>query len=500
MIWLVISVKRVNELFDVKEDFKIISLHSDSRYVGRDSVFFCIEGLTTDGHRYADDAVFQGAKVIVHSKPLKRYYPGVLYIQVKDVLDELNRVANVFYDYPSYKMTVIGITGTSGKTVVALTIRDVLNHFLKTGYIGTNDAQYGSTVIQSSYTTPETIFLHRTLNEMVKSNVKGVTIEVSSHGLALKRVDTIDFDIAVFTNLHEEHLDFHGTMENLMRAKAKLFELVDEKGYVVLNADEVRFNHFLDSHAKVKAHRLYYGIDHKADVMARNVKLFIDHTEFDLFIKGEEFHVNVPILGRFNVSNILATLTSLLALEMSVDEVVASINLISQVDGRMELLNTHTSFHVIVDYCQYGHAFEETLSFAKSVVKGNSRIIAVVGVPMKNDNNTRSQLAKIADQYCDQVIFTESEKDRDDQLLDMAESMENMMTHAVAITITNRRVAIFQAIEMASNEDLILLLGKGHEQFMKSSVGNQPYPGDKYLALKAIDEIFNESKDDVDEY
>ncbi|MDD6422653.1 MAG: Mur ligase domain-containing protein, partial [Intestinibaculum porci] len=147
-------MKRVNELFDVKEDFKIISLHSDSRYVGKDSVFFCIEGLTTDGHRYADDAVFQGAKVIVHSKPLKRKYPGVLYIQVKDVLDELNRVANIFYDYPSYKMTVIGITGTSGKTVVALTIRDVLNHYLKMGYIGTNDAQYGSTVIQSSYTTP----------------------------------------------------------------------------------------------------------------------------------------------------------------------------------------------------------------------------------------------------------------------------------------------------------------------------------------------------------
>lgn len=488
-------MKRVNELFDVKEDFKIISLHSDSRYVGKDSVFFCIEGLTTDGHRYADDAVFQGAKVIVHSKPLKRKYPGVLYIQVKDVLDELNRVANIFYDYPSYKMTVIGITGTSGKTVVALTIRDVLNHYLKMGYIGTNDAQYGSTVIQSSYTTPETIFLHRTLNEMVKSDVKGVTIEVSSHGLALKRVDSIDFDIAVFTNIHEEHLDFHGTMENLMRAKMKLFELVNEKGFVILNADEVRFNHFLAQNAKIKAHRLTYGIDHKADIMAKNVHVFIDHTEFDLFIKDEVYHVNVPLLGRFNVSNTLATLTVLMALEMPIEQIVSAIDYISPVDGRMELLETHTPFHVIVDFCQYVHAYGQVFRFAKSVIKPNSRIIAIIGVPSKKEINKCNRIAKLANKYCDQVILTQ-EDDRDDNMLDSCEAMQDLLKETVSVIVTDRRVAIYQAIEMACNEDLILILGKGHEQFMKSSVGNQPYPGDKYIALKAVEEIFGGGKED----
>lgn len=488
-------MKRVNELFDVKEDFKILSLHSDSRYVGKDSVFFCIEGLTTDGHRYADDAVFQGAKVIVHSKPLKRKYPGVLYIQVNDVLDELNRVANIFYDYPSYKMTVIGITGTSGKTVVALTIRDVLNHYLKMGYIGTNDAQYGSTVIQSSYTTPETIFLHRTLNEMVKNDVKGVTIEVSSHGLALKRVDSIDFDIAVFTNIHEEHLDFHGTMENLMRAKMKLFELVNEKGFVILNADEVRFNHFLAQNAKIKAHRLTYGIDHKADIMAKNVKLFIDHTEFDLFISDEEFHVNVPILGRFNVSNTLAMLTVLMALEMPIDQIVSAINYISPVDGRMELLETHTSFHVIVDFCQYVHAYKEVFRFASSVIKPSSRIIAIIGVPSKKEANRRARIAKLASRYCDLIILTQQD-DRDDDMIDSCEAMQDLIKDCVSVVITDRRVAIHQAIEMACNEDLILILGKGHEQFMKSSVGNQPYPGDKYIALRAVQDVFGGGKED----
>lgn len=489
-------MKRVNELFpDVKEDFKILSLHSDSRYVGKDSVFFCIEGLTTDGHRYADDAVFQGAKVIVHSKPLKRKYPGVLYIQVPDVLDELNRVANVFYDYPSYKMTVIGITGTSGKTVCAVTIRDVLNHYLKMGYIGNNDAQYGSTVIQSAYTTPETIFLHRTLNEMVKNDVKGVTIEVSSHGLALKRVDTIAFDIAVFTNIHEEHLEFHGTMENLMLAKMKLFELVEEKGYVIFNADEVRFNHFVDQNGKIKAHRLTYGIHHKADVMARNVTTFIDHTEFDLYIKDEIFHVNVGVLGAFNVSNILAVLTTLMALEMPVEQIVSSIDYIEPVDGRMELLNTPTSFHVIVDFCQYVHAFQAVFEFAKSVVKASSRIIAVIGVPYKKEATKRHRIARLANEYCDEVILTQID-DNDDAMMDAMSEMESMITDAVCVSITDRRIAIYQAIEMACNEDIILILGKGHEQFMKSSVGNRPYPGDKYIALKAVEEIFG-GKDEL---
>lgn len=216
-------MKKINELFDVEEDFKIRSIHSDSRYVGRDSIFFCIDGLSVDGHKYIEDAIFQGAKCIVYSKPLTFKHKDILYIKVDNVLDELNRVADLFYDHPSYKMTVIGITGSSGKTIVALMIKNALSQFLKMGYIGTNNIEYAGIIEQCPYTTPETIFLQRHLNDMVKKDVKGVTLEVSSHGLALKRVDSVHFDIAVFTNVYEEHLDFHGTMENLMASKAKLF-------------------------------------------------------------------------------------------------------------------------------------------------------------------------------------------------------------------------------------------------------------------------------------
>lgn len=481
-------MKKINELFDVKEDFKIVSLHSDSRYVGKDSIFFCIEGLSTDGHKYADDAVFQGAKCIVHSKPFKREYPGVLYIKVNNVLDELNRVANIFYDYPSYKMTIIGVTGTSGKTLVSLMVKDVLNHYIKMGYIGTNDSQFGSSSIHTAFTTPETIFLHKTFARMVEEGVKGVSLEVSSYGLVLKRVDSVDFDIAVMTNIYEEHLDFHGTMENLMKAKLKLLELVSDKGYAVLNADQVRFMHFIEQNGKINAQKITYGIEHHADVMARNISVFFDHTEFDLYLPGGFFHVSVPILGRFNVPHVLAVISSLIALEMTTEQIIESIGYIIPIDGRMELIEDIDDFHVIVDYCSYLHNYEDAFLFAREV-KGNGRIIAVFGPGSRDDQEKIRKLGLLADKYCDQVILTQQDADEDD-IEENCIQLQQYITRPVSVILTNRRIAIRQAVELACKNDIILVLGKGHEQFMISSMGNIPYPGDKFVVKQAIKDVF----------
>jgi UDP-N-acetylmuramyl-tripeptide synthetase len=485
-------MKKINELFDVEEDFKVSSIHSDSRYVGKDSIFFCIDGLSVDGHKYIEDAVFQGAKCIVYSKPLAYKHRDILYIKVNDVLDELNRVADIFYDYPSHKMTMIGVTGSSGKTVVALMIRDVLSHYLKVGYIGTNNIEYAGVIEQCPYTTPETIFLQRHLNDMVKREIKGVTLEVSSHGLALKRVDGVHFDMGVFTNVYEEHLDFHGTMENLMGIKAKLFSMIDEKGYAILNSDEVRF--FTMIKDQIQCHLLTYGIEHHADVMARNIQLFIDHSEFDLYIHEERRHVSLPVLGRFNISNVLAVVTSLLALEMPVNQVVESLSYMKRVDGRMELLEHSQSFHVIVDYCQHAKSYEKVFEFAKSV-KNNGRIIAVFGAPGKRNYNKREQIGKLANIYCDQVILT-AEDSREENIRDICLDIQEFIEKPVSVIIEDRRIAIEQAIEIANQNDIILILGKGHEQFMTSSIGNEPYPGDKYIALDAIHRIFEGDEED----
>jgi len=487
-------VKKINELFDVEQDFKIISIHSDSRYVGKSSIFFCVDGLSVDGHKYIEDAVFQGAVCIVYSKPLLYKHPHILYIKVDNVLDELNRVSDIFYDHPSYKMTMIGITGSSGKTVVALMIKNVLSHYLNMGYIGTNNIEYDGVIEQCPYTTPETIFLQRHLNDMVKHNVKGVTLEVSSHGLALKRVDGVHFDIAVFTNVYEEHLDFHGTIEHLMASKAKLFSLLDEKGYAILNTDEVRFFQLVKD--RLKCHILTYGIEHQADVMARNIQLFIDHSEFDLQMCNELKHISVPVIGRFNVSNVLAVITSMLALEMPMDQVMQSISYIQGVDGRMELLKHSQPFHVIVDYCQHSKSFEKVFQFAKSVRKGG-RIIAVFGAPGKKNYKKREKIGQLANHYCDQVILT-AEDNRDESIRDICQDIQEYIEKPVSVIIEDRCIAIEQAIEIATKDDIILILGKGHEQFMASTIGNEPYPGDKYVALEAIHKIFERDDEEYE--
>lgn len=486
-------MKRINELFDVEEDFIVSSIHSDSRNVRKNSIFFCVDGLSVDGHKYIEDALFQGATCIVYSKPLTYKRRHILYIKVENVLDELNRVANIFYDYPSYKLTMIGVTGSSGKTVVALMIRDVLSHYLKMGYIGTNNIEYAGIVEQCPYTTPETIFLQCHLNDMVKKDVKGVALEVSSHGLALKRVDSVHFDIAIFTNVYEEHLDFHGTMEHLMASKAKLFEMVEAKGYSILNTDEVRFYNLVKD--KIQSHVLTYGIEHHSDVMARNIQLFIDHSEFDLQIHDYIHHVSVPVLGMFNISNVLAVVASLLALEMPFEQVVESIEYIQGVDGRMELLKHDQSFHVIVDYCQHAKSYEKVFQFAKSV-KNDGRIIAVFGSPGKKNYNKREKIGKLANQYCDQVILT-AEDNRDEDINEICLDIQEYIEKPVSVIIEDRRIAIEQAIEIANKDDIILILGKGHEQFMASVIGNEPYPGDKYIALKAIEKIFGGKEDEL---
>lgn len=485
-------MKRINELFDVQEDFKITSIHSDSRYVKKNSIFFCIDGLSVDGHKYIEDAIFLGAKCIVYSKPLVYKRRDILYIKVNDVVGELNRVADIFYDQPSRKMTMIGVTGSSGKTIVALMIKNILSRYLKMAYIGTNNIEYAGVVEQTPYTTPESIFLQRHLNQMVKRQVKGVTLEVSSHGLALRRVDGLHFDIAISTNISDEHLDFHGTIEHLMQSKAKLFSLLDEKGHAVLNADDVRF--FNKVKDNIKANVITYGIDHKADVMAKNIRLFIDHIEFDLHYDELIYKVSAPVIGEFNVSNVLAVIATLICLEMPIDEILAALEELISVEGRMEIIKHPYNFNVIVDYCQNVSNYKKVFEFAKAV-QGNGRIIAVFGTSGKKNQSKREQIGKLANQYCDQVILT-AEEQRDDDVYEICSQIQQHIIDPVSVIIEDRHIAIEQAIEIANKDDIILILGKGHEQFMSSAVGNIPYLGDKAIAINTINKIYSSEFDD----
>ena len=482
-------MKRLNELYDIDNDMKIYSIHSDSRYVKPYSIFFCIEGLSVDGHRYVEDAIFQGAKVIVYSKTLPYYHDNIIYILVDNTLEELNRVSNIFYDYPSSKMKIIGVTGSNGKTIVASMIKDAMSRYCNTGYIGTISLEYNGRKEDCPYTTPETLYLQRKLYEMNRGGVKVVAMEASSHGLALGRVDSVNFSIAVMTNIGAEHLDFHGTREQYVLAKQKLFEMIKPTDWAVLNSDDINFSQIKNN---TKGKILTYGIEIDSDVMAKNIHLYLDHSEFDLVFKGNVFHVSSPVLAKFNIYNVLALVCVLIAMGCDDNMVLEAVKNVKPVEGRMELIQTEQKFSVIVDYCQHISNYEDIFEFVESVRQNRGRLIAVLGAPGKRNYKLRKELGQVANKYLDHVILT--------QLDDRGENVYDIQSEIVdinSVIIPSRQIAIEQAIEIACKDDIILVLGKGHEKFISLEVGQADYLGDSVIVKEAIERIYGGSDDEL---
>ena len=482
-------MKRLNELYDIDNDMKIYSIHSDSRYVKPYSIFFCIEGLSVDGHRYIDDAIFQGAKVIVHSKELLENKDGIIYILVENTLEELNRVSNIFYDYPSNKMKIIGVTGSSGKTVVASMIKDAMSRYCNTGYIGTISLEYNGFKEDCPYTTPETLYLQRKLYKMNRGGVKVVAMEASSHGLALGRVDSVNFSVAVMTNIGAEHLDFHGTREQYILAKQKLFEMIKPSGWVVLNSDDENFLRIKNS---TKGKILTYGINNQSDVMAKSFRLFLDHSEFDLSFKGNTYHVSSPVLAKFNIYNVLALVCTLIAMGCDEKMVLQAVKEVKPVEGRMELIKAKQNFSVIIDYCQHINNYEQIFEFVDSVRQNKGRLIAVLGAPGKRNYKMRREIGKVANKYLDHVILTQLD-DRGENVYDICKTIQAEIVDISSVIIPSRQVAIEQAIEIACKDDIILILGKGHEKFISLEVGHVDYPGDSTIVKEAIGRIYGEN-------
>ena len=486
-------MKRLNELYDIDNDMKIYSIHSDSRYVKPYSIFFCIEGLSVDGHRYVEDAIFQGAKVIVYSKTLPYYHDNIIYILVDNTLEELNRVSNIFYDYPSSKMKIIGVTGSNGKTIVASMIKDAMSRYCNTGYIGTISLEYNGRKEDCPYTTPETLYLQRKLYEMNRGGVKVVAMEASSHGLALGRVDSVNFSIAVMTNIGAEHLDFHGTREQYVLAKQKLFEMIKPTDWAVLNSDDINFSQIKNN---TKGKILTYGIEIDSDVMAKNIRLYLDHSEFDLVFKGNVFHVSSPVLAKFNIYNVLALVCVLIAMGCDDNMVLEAVKNVKPVEGRMELIQTEQKFSVIVDYCQHISNYEDIFEFVESVRQNRGRLIAVLGAPGKRNYKLRKELGQVANKYLDHVILTQLD-DRGENVYDICKTIQSENVDINSVIIPSRQIAIEQAIEIACKDDIILVLGKGHEKFISLEVGQADYLGDSVIVKEAIERIYGGSDDEL---
>ncbi|MBM7603428.1 UDP-N-acetylmuramoyl-L-alanyl-D-glutamate--2,6-diaminopimelate ligase [Metabacillus crassostreae] len=472
-----------HQTYDFTENPFIQSIEMDSREVGNGSLFICIEGYTVDGHNYAKKAVENGAVAILAEKEIDVNVPVVI---VKDTKRAMALLADIFYGQPTHQMHLIGVTGTNGKTTTTHIIESILNEAnKKTGLIGTMYIKIADEIKTVKNTTPESLTLQKTFNEMMKKKVSHAIMEVSSHALHLGRIHGCDFNVAVFTNLSQDHLDYHETMKDYQFAKGLLFAQLgnrfnhNEIKVAVLNEDEEASKEYKKMTA---AKILTYGIDQQADIMAKDIKMTSQGTQFNLITPNAEKIVTINMVGKFSVYNVLAAVAACLASSIDLQVIIKAIESMVGVRGRFELVDAGQDYTVIVDYAHTPDSLENVLQTIKQFATG--RVFCIVGCGGDRDKTKRPLMAKIASVYSDEPIFTSDNPRSEDPLMilkDMEKGVEGLHYHL----IHDREEAIQLAVKKAIKGDVILIAGKGHETYQQ--IGNQTLDfDDKEIAIKAI--------------
>ena len=465
------------------ENPEITSIENDNRIVTKGSLFICIKGYTVDGHDFAESAVDQGAVAILAERELNLKVPVIV---VKDTQRSMAMLADAFYDQPSHKLHMIGITGTNGKTTTSHLIDKIFTDAGQTtGLIGTMYTKIGDQKYEVKNTTPESLTLQKTLRKMVDEKVETTVMEVSSHALVHGRVHGTDYDVAVFTNLTQDHLDYHKTMEEYKKAKGLLFSQLGNSfnhrkpKYAVLNADDPTSEEYKRSTA---ATPFTYGIDQDADLQAKNVEMSASGTSFDLVSPFGVHKVNIQLIGKFSVYNVLAGIGTALVSGIPLPTIISSVEDVKGVPGRFEPVDAGQSFSVIVDYAHTPDSLENVLNTVRQFAK--KRIFVVVGCGGDRDRTKRPLMAKIACENATDPIFT-SDNPRSENPEQILSDMEEGVKGENYTKITDREEAIRYAVQQAEDGDVILIAGKGHETYQQ--IGNEIFDfDDREIAFKAI--------------
>ncbi|KQL53553.1 UDP-N-acetylmuramoylalanyl-D-glutamate--2,6-diaminopimelate ligase [Heyndrickxia shackletonii] len=469
---------------------EITGIQMDSRKIEKGNLFICTPGITgflEDRHHYANDAIKNGAIALVTERDLGIDVPTII---VNDARYAMAIISTHFYGYPSLDMKLIGITGTNGKTTTSYIIDKILSDYgYKTGLMGNNGVKINHNVYPTDINTQEPPILQRHLRKMAEVNTEYCVMEVSSQGLDMGRVLGCHFQTAIFTNLTQDHLDYHGTFEAYRDAKASFFSRLGNaftpknNKYAVLNADDPSKEFF---RRITPAEVITYGISKKADVTADNILLTSKGTRFVLKCFAGEIEIDLNLVGRFNVYNALAGITATLLEGVSLSDIKKSLSELSSVDGRMEIVNVGQEFLVIVDYAHTPDALENALSTIKEFAKG--KIITVFGCGGNRDKTKRPVMGKIANQYSDTVIIT-SDNPRTEDPVSIIEDIRNGMVNPNnCLSIVNRDEAIVKAINIATKDDIILIAGKGHEKYQILENKTIQFD-DKEIAKKALSEL-----------
>ena len=482
---------KLSELFENVPDVEVKSLMADSRKKRPDSIFFCVKGMMFDGHQFVEQAIANGAIVIVHSEPIEHMHDDITYIKVRDVVAAFNKVADAFYGHPSRKMLMYGVTGTNGKSSIACIIRDIMNEFQPTGYVGTISIEYGSVKLPPILTTPDIDDLHGILRDMVDAGMKCCALEASSIGIEQGRVDAIDFDVAIFTNLTHDHLDYHGNMQNYFMAKKKLFDNLKPEAVAITNVDD---SYGLKITGNCPCRVVTYGIDHDADYRASNIQLLKDRTRFTLQAAGMEYEIETNLVAKFNIYNVLAAIAALNLKGISITQMMPLLKDIHQIEGRMQRINEGQPFNILVDFAHTPDGIEKVCQYASAITPKGKRIIAITGSAGKRDTIKRPVFGQILDKYCDMIILTEDDP-RNENPREIAEQIASGIKDTNYVIILDRYDAIHEAIDLADPNDTIIILGKGDEKFIYREFGREPYEGDDTIAREVLKKYYFSEED-----
>ena len=463
---------------------EITSIENDNRKVQKGSLFICIKGYTVDGHDFAESAVNNGAAAILAERPLDLDVPVIV---VTDTTRAMAVLANAFYGQPTKKLHLIGITGTNGKTTTSHLIEKIFaDAGKKTGLIGTMYTKIADETFETKNTTPESLTLQKTFKQMVDAGVGLAVMEVSSHALDLGRVHGCEYNVAVFTNLTQDHLDYHKTMEEYKRSKSLLFAQLgntydyNNPKFAVLNADDPASEMYRRSTA---AHVITYGIDQKADLQAKNIQMTPRGTNFDLIIDNDIYPIQMQLIGKFSVYNVLASISAAIVSGIGIKDVIHSIEDVEGVAGRFELVNADQDFTVIVDYAHTPDSLENVLKTIQHFAK--KRVFVIVGCGGDRDRTKRPLMAKIACRMATDPIFT-SDNPRSEDPLAILKEMEAGVQGETYQVIPDRKEAIYTAVNQAAAGDVILIAGKGHETYQ--IIGNVVHDfDDRLVAREAIE-------------
>ncbi|WP_409294464.1 UDP-N-acetylmuramoyl-L-alanyl-D-glutamate--2,6-diaminopimelate ligase [Peribacillus sp. SCS-26] len=446
-----------------EENPEIVSIENDHRLVKEGSLFICIKGYTVDGHDLAAQAVSRGAYAIIAEREVNASVPVVM---VPETAKAMAVLADAFYGHPTQSLRLIGITGTNGKTTTSHLIEKILSDAgSKTGLIGTMYTKIGDETQETKNTTPDSLTLQKIFSKMVKRDVTDAVMEVSSHALELGRVNGCDYDIAVFTNLTQDHLDFHGSMENYKFAKGLLFARLGsafpagKPKFAVLNADDEAS---LDFAKYTAAQVITYGIDQPSDIRAMNLEITASGTSFTLQAFGNEHSVQLKLAGKFNVYNALAAIAAGLSAGIPLTGIIQSLSEVKGVSGRFELVDEGQDFSVIVDYSHTPDSLENVIRTVREFARGD--VYTIVGCGGDRDRTKRPLMAKIACDLSTHAIFT-SDNPRSEDPLEIIRDMEEGVKGQNYLVIPDRKQAIGHAVSKAKNGDVIIIAGKGHETY-----------------------------------